>query len=492
MRDYSNQGTDPIEMKKRSIEQIFRVQHKSTIEGFKIKIDNCIDEVESVIQMHTNPINANLEDKLLMTVEKETPFLRWGSYITGYMNSLYMVVTMPTTTDGVVTKAKIREITSLASWSDDQGEVKQFPTISTTYLMYDDKTYVNDTKVFEDDDRRAIVLPYNNDTKKLKMIDTIYIDRVMYKILQIEHMYDTQKIEENGVLQMVLIRTTFGSIKVNGVKLEGIVRFARMKDKVLNSKSRELITYHNSVKSGDYVSHTYIRDENGTIENRNYIVRSLVDMRLGYDITYIINCDAEFYMWDNDASERKMIPCYVEDNRTRFREEWKPSATISGSEYQIIVQDNHLTSLLGEGIKRILIKGKAYEVVGTDNISLENAIYIGLKSAKVDPNRDNLELGIADYYEVVEKPPTSIGQIVGSDEMCLGETNDYQVEYDTFIRWSINSNIENLATIEEVNKNKCKVKVTDNYKYVGKTFELIGVISSMDEPITKTITVISW
>lgn len=481
MRDYSNKGVDPLEIQRLNVAKVFRVQHKTSLEGFVVKVDDT-EEVQSVIQMHSNPINANLEDKLFMVLKEDNTGIHWGSYIYNYEDKIMLTLTNPIATDGVIIKTKVRECNATMAFTKEEVEYS-FPVLTTNYLVYDDKTYTNDTKVFEEEDRRAIVVPYTEATSKLLLIDDVYINNENYRILKIERMFDAQE-GKDGVLQLVVIRTTFGDILVNETPLKGVVRFARMKDKVLNSKSRELITEHNKVKSGDIITHTYERDSNGSMETRHYIVRSLVDMRLDYDITYIINCDAEFYMWDNIKRERVLVPCYVEDNRTRFREEWKQNVTIENSEYQIIIQNNKFTKKLGSEIQRMIIRDKAYEVVGVDDISLENAIYVGLRNSKIDPNKDNLELGIADFYDQYIPPVNSA--IVGENEMIIGEEYTYYIEEVSVVNWEVS---EDFVEIIEDMDNYIKLRIRKDSSLLGRKFTLTAHSLSTS---TKEIEVSVW
>lgn len=426
MKDYTVMRNTAPSLQQRGLESVFNAHYKNTLEGFEVTIDGKYKK-KALIQKHSNPINSHLEDKYFTILKKDEEGLKWGSYVEGYGNNKYIVLTYPETTDGVTLKSKIRKTTGTCLFTLETGERFAYDCIDTNYLIYDDKTYKTDTVVFEDDDRVAIVIPYTDLTSKLRVIDDVELNGLNYKIIKIEFITEPYGDEQYGIVQLVLIRTTFGSLFCNNQPLRGMVRFARMKDKVLNSKSRELITDHNQVKSGDYIKHSYFRDGFGNIETRYYIVRSLIDMHLDYDITYIINCDAEFYMWDNYTKQPIMIPCYVEDNRTRFEESDRANVIYNMSQYQIIVQENEFTKKLGNEVNRIIIKGKCYEVVGTDNISLENAIYIGLVASKIDPNNDNLDYNIADFTS--QYKDTNISNsiyIEGEDNCIIGCTYDFK------------------------------------------------------------------
>lgn len=490
MLDYTNCYRKTPTLQQRGLESVFEKHYLNTLEGFNITIDGKYKK-KALIQKHSNPINSHLEDKYFTILSKDADGLKWGSYIEGYEDKRYIVLTYPETTDGVTLKTKIRKITGTCLFTLEDGNKFAYDCIDTNYFLYDDKTYTTDTKVFEEDERKAVVVPYNEFTSLLRVIDKVELKGYNYKIIKVEFITKEVDGEEQGVVQLVLIRTTFGSLFCNDNPLRGIVRFARMKDKVLNSKSRELITDHNQVKSGDYIKHTYFRDSSGEIETRYYLVRSLVDMHLDYDITYIINCDAEFYMWDNIKKEPVMIPCYVEDNKTRFEDTDKNNLLLSEGQFQIIVQENEFTKKLGTTVDRIIIKGKAYDIVGTDNLSLENAIYVGLSNSKIDTNKDNVELGIgsfdSQYSEDTSEDTTLLG-IIGDEKVICGYEYSYKINSTGSVEWTID-NLE-LAKIISSTGYEVSLLISSNLKNIGKSFNLN--CKSKDTIYTKKILIERW
>lgn len=489
MKDYSNYYRRTPPLQQRGLERTFEAHYLNTLEGFDVIVDGEYEK-KALIQKHSNPINSHLEDKYFTVLVSDKEGVRWGSYIDGYENKRYMIITFPETTDGVTLKSKIRKITDTCLFTFEDGSKYAYDCIDTNYLMYDDRTYTTDTKIFEEDERKAVVVPFNEITSKLRVIDEVQLGRHVYRIIKIEFITEIVNGVEEGVVQLVLIRTTFGDLYCNDMQLRGIVRFARMKDKILNSKSRELITDHNRVKSGDYIKHSYIRDGFGNRETRYYIVRSLIDMHLDYDVTYMLNCDAEFYLWDDTKKEPLMIPCYVEDNRTRFEDSDKTNIKLEDNQFQIIIQENEFTKRLGKTITRILLKGEAYEIVGTDNLSLENAIYVGLGTSKIDPNKDNIELGIADFEAQYTKGDSESNpiNIIGDEVVTTGCEHEYKIEYRGEVEWSIDNT--NVASIASVNNNRVTLKINSSNKIIGETLvlrcEVEGVV------YTKELLIIGW
>lgn len=491
MLDYTNYYVKTPSLQERGAERVFETHYLNSSEGYDVVIDGTYEK-KALIQKHSNPLNSHLEDKYFTVLTRDREGVRWGSYVDGYEDKRYIILTLPETTDGVTLKSKIRKTTDTCLFTFEDGSKYAFDCIATNYLLYDDSTYTTDTKVFEEDERKAIVVQYNDVTSKLRVIDDVQLGKHGYRIIKIDFVTEEINGVEEGIVQLVLIRTTFGDLYCNDEPLRGIVRFARMKDKILNSKSRELLTDHNKVKSGDYIKHTYERDSFGNMETRYYLVRSLIDMHLDYDVTYMLNCDAEFFMWDNVKKERKMIPCYVEDNRTRFEDGDKNNILLAESQFQIIVQENEFTKKLGKQVDRILLKGEAYEVVGTDNLSLENAIYIGLSNSKVDPNKDNIELGIADFEaqlsnDTVIEEEGDI-EIFGDEEVITGCEHEYEVRYNGEVEWSIDN--PQLAEIISSEGNKVSIRIDSSSKNIGSN--LILKCSIGETIYTKELLILGW
>ncbi|MEG1142479.1 MAG: hypothetical protein RSE41_08580, partial [Clostridia bacterium] len=454
-------------------------------EGYQILVDG-VHEKKVVIQRHSNPINQGLEDKQLTIIKEDSNEIKWGSIFEGYENSKYIVVGEPFSTDGVITKCKVRKLENKMRFKVNNS-ICEYDCISTKYLMYDDKTYVTDTKVFEDDDRLALVVKRDEHTSAIQVIDDVEVDGIGYRAIKEEVLVDENM---NGIVQIVLLRTTFGELESNGNKLKGIIRFARMKDKLLNSKSRELITHHNMVKTGDYVTHTYKRDDKGSIENRVYMVQSLMDMKLDYDVTYLINCDISFNI-QKENGEVITIPAYVENNRTKLQAKENNQVKFDDSQFQVNIQYNKDTCLIGTKINRIYVKmnnydSDVYSVTGIDKLSLEGVMYVGLKLDKVDKNRDNEELCVADYKTIDNViDPLKIN---GNNTMYIGSEEEYTLSTIQPASWNLSSN--DYAEIISSDFNKVKVRAKKDNKNVGKTIELVAKVGELVNK--KTIKLITW
>lgn len=493
-----------------ALESVFEATFRNSHEGFNILVDNQYPK-RVIIQKHSNPTTSQLEERMCTILLKDMKNFHQGSYFVNGKNTSkhsmendvpYIVLTEPKSTDGVTCKCKVRKTTDDCSFTIN-GERQDYRCICTNKMLYDNGQYTEETMVFQDQEVRAILLPYDRFTKEIDMIDEIFINNVLYKVVKVDPVLDEHR--EYGILQLVLIRTSFGSLFLNNIgalddtsnrNLKGIVRFVQMKDKILNSKSRELITVHNQVKTGDYITHIFPRDEKGNEETRYYIVRSLIDMHLDYDSTYIINCDCEFYMWDKGTKSRVLIPCYVEDNRTQMQENGKTNNLIlDNSLYQILVQKNEYTMKLHEdGLNRIILNGRAYRITGVDDLSLEGAIYIGLKADKINTTTDNVELGIADFTKQTEEEVIS-GTITGEDELYLGCEETYTpLSVSPTGVWTLRSseiqNINNIIEITEQDNSHIVLKALTKTEYARKTFDLVYTSNNIEA--IKNIKIMKW
>lgn len=504
MKDYSNYYPSKKDRRKHKTTQSFLIHHRESNEGITVHVNHDYDyRLPVIIKDHSNPLNDLKEDKKMYFLnDHEDKTINWGDVITiseseKYDDGNYLVITQPDT-DGFESKCRIRKMNNDARFKVN-GVEYEYGCIMADGLLYDATSYTGKTKVFEDEEYRAILIRYDENTSKLKLFEDIYVDNIHYKIAKIDNYTFRRYKEDIGIIQMTIVRTIFGILKVNGQQFTGLALFEQMKEAIYNSKARGLLTYHNVVKSGDYVSHTFQRDESGKMETRIYIVSSLVDMKNDYDKSFILNCDAEFYMKrikDFEYGESIMIPAYFEDNRTQqLANERNTNAFIENSKYQCLVQNNAHTRRLGLEVPRIIIKNKAYRILGVDELCLEGAIYVGLMDSKINPSRDNLELGIADYYpasntiesEILPSPV----EINGNSMVLFGDTEIYSISEDIdwhCVIWSVEGDGVKIVTTAE---DRCVIEVENKSSLIGKKFQIKVEINS-GEVYEKEVEIVGW
>ena len=284
-------------------------------------------------------------------------------------------------------------------------------------------------------------------------------------------------------------------------EIDCIIEFERMKEKIYNSNSRSIKCYPNTIKTGDYITHI-TRHSNRLPEPRTYIIRSMVDEKWGYDQTFMIICQQMVKMLDvnNNIVE---FPVNFNDSRTRMAESFEKSAlTDDAGTYEMYIQENEHTRRLAQSdefamgqITRLIIKGRAYKVIGIDDVSMNGLMCVKLKIDKVSP-MDNMELGIADYYRYIEKTeetPVKDFIISGEKEILIGDGDyKYSINADESIgetvTWSINA-LKGVRLIQDAN-DSVRIRVDDNIALKGKIIELKATIYDID--YTKNIKIVNW
>lgn len=444
---------------KHKAEKNFEVHFNNSDEAYIVGVNGKYKQ-QVIIKEHSNPINEYLEDQKMYYIDNPQRPIRWGDEITGFDDGdgkKYLVVTRPQS-NNYTSKCRIRKMYNRISFQKDDVKYT-YDCIMAKGLLYNVTSYVKETEVFEDEDMIAILVRYDENTEKLKMFDSVLFDgNLEYKVVKVDNYTLKERLESFGVLQIVLIRTVFGTLTdyrfgQEPFEFTGILRYAKLKERIYNAKAREILTPHDVINPGDYIVHEfprnpYVNDRIISIddytEKRTYIVKSLVDMRNEYDSAFILNCNAEFNMKD-ESGEPYTIYAYFEDNSTQLMSNERNSNVFNeSSKYKCIVQNNKYTRQLGKEISRVMIFGDCYEVVGIDKLTAEGIIGVEFVESKVNPSLDNLELQIADYYKSnnIEKITSdeefeSIYQdtvewtyLTGSDELLLGETGKFSVVYE--------------------------------------------------------------
>ena len=154
---------------------------------------------------------------------------------------------------------------------------------------------------------------------------------------------------------------------------------------------------------------------------------------------------------------------------------------------------------------RIFIAGQVYKVEFADYVSRVGLINWLLDEDTKNPERDNFELEIADYYDGSGKdnsktdkksdtPPEGSDsssdndqskvewQIEGDQKVRLGRTYTFKIgvtsgETPKVEEWTI-GDIEDLPFyIQEKNEESLTVRVKDDYRYVGHTISIAAKIN---------------
>ena len=459
MKDYTHYYPSREERLKHKAIKNFEVHYDNGDESYFIKVNGEF-ECPVIVKAHSNPMNEYLEDLKMYYIDDPAKPIRWGDEISGYDDNdghNYMVVTRPQS-NGFSSKCRIRKMYNRIRFFK-KDRMHTYNCIMAKGLLYNVTSYVTETEVFEDEDMIAILVRYDNITKQLRMFDNIWFDnKLHYKIVKIDNYTLKERLEDFGVLQIVLIKTVFGELTgyrfgEQPFDVVGILRYAKLKERIYNAKAREILTPHDVIKPGDYIVHTFPRNPysndniiapNDYTETRTYIVKSLVDMRNEYDSAFILNCTAEFNMKD-EHGDAYTVHAYFEDNSTQLMSNERNSNVFNeNSKYKCIVQNNKYTRQLGKEVSRVMIFGDCYEVVGIDKLTGEGIIGVEFVESKINPTLDNLELQIADYYktdyiedttsdeefDILYQDTNSWIYLNGYEEILLGEKSEFSISYE--------------------------------------------------------------
>lgn len=463
-------NTDTITQKdkiKHHGEKSFLKQVEVSGEGYRVVVDDLYDDIPMIIQRHTNPLNKNLHDMKAKYLDSTGDIMHIGNVILIKDNKPYMAITEPFS-NGVYSEYKIIPLTD--DFIFNNVEIK---CAMANKGFYDESSFVNDSNVFEDKKLKAAIIQYNDDTSKLSLFDNVTIDGTNYQIVKIDDHTFKGYDKDYGVLQLVVLDTPYGEIKCsNGETLRGVILTARVKDKILNSISRELICCHNKVKRGDYVEFTYDRDNKGTMATETYLTINKPTMGDGYDTSLLYLCESTTKLI-NGIGEVVTVPLYYENNRTRIDKVTEnQNISIKGSSYLVMMQNNELNKNLTYNVNRIMINSHAYKVTGFDDLS-EGVLSLGLEIDQLTSD-DNIELGVANYYSQMKKYEPTTGDIDGKDTLYLNYANTYVLNAPNVCTWSTS---EGNVKVTDLGGNKCEVLCADT-SMLNKTIKLYAKIGT--------------
>ena len=461
----NNYYTDPKDRYVKLGEKQFNLTADNGFEGKDVIVDeNIHNPVKMIIQRHTNPLNKDLHDlKAKFLTSNIIPINRGN--VLSFDNQYYIAVTEPFT-NGIYSEYKIVPVIhdSTIQINDVDMNIK---CLQTNYKSYIDASYSTENQVFEDNEMSAILVQLNSDTENVKLFDRVTINGILYNVVQVDKIINkVQSDSLKGVLQLVLIRSLGGQIfnMTRNQFINGVLKFTKLKDYMLSAKSRELVSPRNVIDSGEYIEHTFIKDDIGTLEKRHYLIRSDVNTRYEYDTSLALFCDRFANLLDSEGNVVSYGLSFW-DNKTRMRANDNQSATIANTNFEAFIRNDEITGRLGYDFSRIMVKdprnGKYQylEVVQTDPFSHNGIINLSFKYSSYRQSEDNLELGIADYQKqlALTKPTQPTGTIQGKDELFLTEVGDYELVgiVNPSTEWSISSPNAQLIVIDDT---RCQVK----------------------------------
>jgi hypothetical protein len=458
MKDYSNWHPSREERLRHNAKKTFEVHAKHGDED-TLAFVNGEFKTRVILKEHTNPMNFALEDKKMYFVNEPGKMIRRGDVISGIDEYDYIVVTIPES-NGVTSKCRVRKMYDEMTFAKN-GEEHTFSCVVAKGLLYDAGSYASEDTAFTEEGFIALIVQYNNITQTLEMFDPVIVNGEYHRIVKVDPVRLKEYKEDHGVLQLILSTAIAcvpdedsGDVMETDVlvdhrygiepfKITGILRYAKLKERIYNSKAREILTPHNVLKPGDYIEATFLRNPkvDKSTETRIYLTQSLIDMRQDYDSAFLIDCNAHFNIKD-DNGDAYTVWAYFENNSTQLMSNERNSNMWNdNSKWKCLIQSNELTRKLGKDIARVIIDGEGYEIVGTDRLSAEGVIGIEFVASYLNPSLDNMDLQIADYYrfdsmedvtsdeefETIYEDANSWSYLVGDEALLLGEQGVYEV-----------------------------------------------------------------
>lgn len=150
---------------------------------------------------------------------------------------------------------------------------------------------------------------------------------------------------------------------------------------------------------------------------------------------------------------------------------------------QFIVPTNEITQTINYNIRFLISDNKinpiAWEVSKREDTFPVGITKVTLKQVLFNPNTDNKELMIADYYKdkvLDEKPETEKYQISYSGKSQIkagGSYKTYSIPNIDFCNWKIDNLPEDkYEAIAPYNSNQIKIKIVKDYNLIGTVFQL--------------------
>jgi hypothetical protein len=153
----------------------------------------------------------------------------------------------------------------------------------------------------------------------------------------------------------------------------------------------KIIVMHpnDSIHAGDYVFRTKYEEE--------YWLCTGYDPTSIYSRGFIEKCNTTL-KWIDENGDLLSYPCvFYYGAKANFGTYADRVMTLPDGRRQVVVQKNEHTMKIKRN-DRFIFGGNVFQVIDHDYVSDEGIVNINMKDDQFDPARDNLDLGIADYY----------------------------------------------------------------------------------------------
>jgi hypothetical protein len=201
------------------------------------------------------------------------------------------------------------------------------------------------------------------------------------------------------------------------------------------------------------------------------------------------NHNMKWMVEDGVCGNGQGYPAYIQ-NQTLYTLGVSTSghhAWVVNAKMMMYMQDNEESRSIQIG-QRIFIGGEVYQVMFKDYVSRKGLINYLLEQDFVNPSRDNVELGIADYYDSKDsdtrEEPTGVSKEViidGAEKARIGSTLTYEASVfqdgtkvsDDITEWVI-ADTEAVATVVEQTPTSITIRIESNFQKVGSVINVIG------------------
>ena len=270
----------------------------------------------------------------------------------------------------------------------------------------------------------------------------------------------------------------------------------KYKEVVYDSLAKTILLEKNIIDVGDYITIT----EEGL--NRIYLVMSKPLRKKTHDEAFMLNCQYKVRILDDDGVTIHDYYVFFQSNKSRPGvNERAETGVTENSTFQAYIRHDNISRRLidttndkSNKISRVIIDGLAYKIVGSDPVSMKGLITLGLELSTIDSINDNLELGIADYWNNIKQPTPPPEDLVINceyDDLIIGETNTYTITTDNTVTWGLSDNGV-IATLGLIGVNgQCTVTCPYNTKLIG---EIVTLTAYLDygATVTKEIPIVGW
>ncbi len=124
-----------------------------------------------------------------------------------------------------------------------------------------------------------------------------------------------------------------------------------------------------------------------------------VEDNLLYSKGKIEKCNFDLRWIDKDGFIQSFSSVLYYNARSNFGTEEDKVMNLPAGRRQIVVSKNIYTQAIQRDA-RFIIGSEAFKVIDTDYMSDDGLVNLSLQSDQIDPVKDNLELGIADYHKL--------------------------------------------------------------------------------------------